>query len=144
MLREPLLQGRPALGGVLRGLRRLAAVIEREGALSFPAEGGGEWHIEVEGSLAVVLRWSLSFELGGAERNRLAPRVAIPGRLEGEVVLSVDESDARVREVWVRRLAVNGREMVDGRLAELLTSVAEGRGGGDVLAELLRRAVTGP
>ena len=143
LLREPLLQGRPALAAAVSGLRQLATVIEREGALSFPAEGGAEWSLEVEESLAIAVRWSLSFELGGAERGRLAPRVALPGKLEGEIVLSLAADDARISELWLRQLAVNGREVVDGRLSELLKSLSEGRGGGDIVRELIRRAVSG-
>ena len=139
LLREPLLQGRPALAAAVSGLRQLATVIEREGALSFPAEGGAEWSLEVEESLAIAVRWRLSFELGGAERGRLAPRVALPGKLEGEVVLSLAADDARISKLWLRQLAVNGREVVDGRLSELLKSLSEGRGGGDIVRELIIR-----
>ena len=111
----------------------------REGALSVPASDGLEWRIEVDESLGVVIRWRLSFELGAAERGRVAPRVAVPGKVEGEVLLGLDDEDARVREVWVRRLALNGQELLPKRLSDWLKRAASG---GDFV-EFVRRSVGG-
>ena len=93
--------------------------------MSVPAGGDGlDWRIEVDESLGVVIRWSLSFEFGGAEKGRIAPRVAVPGKVEGEVLFGLAEEDARVREVWVRRLALNGQELLPKRLSDWIGRAA--------------------
>jgi hypothetical protein len=125
LLREPLLQGRPALGTTLNGLRRLASLMLAEGAVSIPSDGL-EWRLEVEPSLGILIRWSLSFELGRAEIGRIAPRVAVPGKVEGEVLLGLADADARVGEVWVRRIALNEQTLLPKRLSEWLERVTSG------------------
>ena len=81
----------------------------------------------MEPTLAIVVRWELSVELGAAEAGRAAPRVALPARIVGEARLQPDARDALVREVWVRQLSVNGQPLLPKRLAAW---VGRAEGGG--------------
>ena len=145
LLREPLLQGRQPLNAALGGLRRIASLMLSEGALSVPSGGDGlDWRIEVDESLGVVIRWSLSFEFGGAEKGRIAPRVAVPGKVEGEVLLGLAEEDARVREVWVRRLALNGQELLPKRLSDWIGRAASASSSPADVVEFVRSVVGVP
>ena len=135
LLREPLLQGRQPLGAALGALRRLFSA--GESALTLP-DDAVKVAIEVEPTLAIVVRWELSVELGAAEAGRAAPRVALPARIVGEARLQPDARDAIVREVWVRQLSVNGQPLLPKRLAAW---VGRAEGGGpsspaDFLASL--------
>ena len=138
MLREPLVQGRPALATTLKGLRSIASTMLAEGAMSAPPDGL-EWRLEVEPSLGLLIRWSLSFEWGGAQSGRMAPRVAVPGKVEGEVLLGLDKEDARVREVWVRRIALNGKSVLPDRVSAWLA----GKGSGSDLVDFIRSVLGG-
>jgi hypothetical protein len=138
MLREPLVLGRPALAATLKGLRSIASTMLAEGAMSVPPDGL-EWRLEVEPSLGLLIRWSLSFEWGGAQSGRMAPRVAVPGKVEGEVLLWLDKEDARVREVWVRRIALNGRSVLPDRVSAWLS----GKGSGSDLVDFVRSVLGG-
>jgi hypothetical protein len=138
MLREPLVLGRPALASTLKGLRSIASTMLAERAMSVPPDGL-EWRLEVEPSLGLLIRWSLSFEWGGAQSGRMAPRVAVPGKVEGEVLLGLDKEDARVREVWVRRIALNGRSVLPDRVSAWLS----GKGSGSDLMDFVRSVLGG-
>ena len=147
LLREPLASGRQPLLAFLAAARRVYAALLSEGAIIPPADDSTSgqasssssspanetplrYRLVVTREGDILIEWSLESTLGrswrggsgggfGGGASPLPPlAVGLPVRVNGAVRLRPDAVTGAVKEVWVRSVAINGRELLPAQISK--------------------------